>query len=206
MAPRVFFRRSISTPSDFGSICPYFTRLVSYAHIASSTRFLTASLVIRLARWNFTVLTLMWRSSPICEGIGCINVRTYIASGNVVFATAESASDVKASLEESLATYAGKPVGVVVLTPEEIATVLAENPFADHAPNHTMAIFLDGPPPPSALHRVTGRQNEDLALGQRVIYVHYGDGMGGSKLKIPAAAKGTARNMNTVAALVRLSG
>ncbi len=142
----------------------------------------------------------------MCEGIGCINVRTYIASGIVVFASAVSASEVKASLEESLATYAGKPVGVVVLTPEEIATVLAENPFADHAPNHTMAIFLDGSPPPSALDRVTGRQKEDLALGQRVIYVHYGEGMGGSKLKIPAAAKGTARNMNTVAALVRLSG
>ena len=69
-----------------------------------------------------------------------------------------------------------------------------------------MAIFLVGDPPPTALHRVTGRQNEDLALGKRVIYVHYGDGMADSKLKIPAAAKGTARNMNTVAALVRLSG
>ena len=142
----------------------------------------------------------------MCERIGFINVRTYIASGNVVFASASSASEVQRDLNGVLAEYAGKPVGVVVLTPEEMATALAENPFADLAPNHTMAIFLDGAPPPTAIDRVTGRQGEDLALGQRVVYVHYGDGMADSKLKIPAAAKGTARNMNTVAALVRLSG
>lgn len=142
----------------------------------------------------------------MCESTGFINVRTYIASGNVVFSSASSAAEVQASLENLLAMYVGKAVGVVVLTRNEIANVMAENPFADHAPNHTMAIFFDGPPPPSALDRVTGRQNENLALGERVIYVHYGDGMGQSKLKIPAAAKGTARNMNTVAALVRLSG
>ncbi len=142
----------------------------------------------------------------MCEGIGFINVRTYIASGNVVFASALSAPEVKASLEEALAVYAEKPVGVVVLSPEEMATVLAENPFADRAPNHTVAIFLDAAPPATALDKVTGRTDEDMALGQRVIYVHYGAGMADSKLKIPAASKGTARNMNSVAALVRLSG
>ena len=142
----------------------------------------------------------------MCVRIGFINVRTYIASGNVVFASASGVSEVKASLEDALAVYAEKPVGVVVLTPDEIATAFDENPFADRAPNQTVAIFLDDRPAPSALDRVTGRQNEDVALGQRVIYVHYGDAMADSKLKFPAMAKGTARNMNTVAALMRLSG
>ena len=142
----------------------------------------------------------------MCERVGFINVRTYIASGNVVFASEASPAEVKAALEEALAVYAEKPVGVVVLSPEEMSTVLAENPFTDRAPNHTVAIFLDGAPPANALDRVTGRTNEDLALGQRVIYVHYGEGIADSKLKIPAATKGTARNMNSVAALVRLSG
>ena len=41
-----------------------------------------------------------------------------------------------------------------------------------------------------------------MALGTREIYVHYGDGMADSKLKIPAAKTGTARNMNTIAKLV----
>ena len=34
----------------------------------------------------------------------------------------------------------------------------------------------------------------------------YGSGMGSSKLKIPAAANGTERNMNTVAKLVEMAG
>ena len=39
----------------------------------------------------------------------------------------------------------------------------------------------------------------------REIYVHYGEGMGKSKLRIPAAKAGAARNMNTVAKLAELA-
>ena len=52
-----------------------------------------------------------------------------------------------------------------------------------------------------ALKHATGAKDEQLQLGVREIYVHYGSGMGRSKLKIPAAKSGTARNMNTVAKL-----
>jgi uncharacterized protein (DUF1697 family) len=64
-----------------------------------------------------------------------------------------------------------------------------------------VAIFLDERPPKGALKTITGQAEEEVALGTREIYVHYGAGMGRSKLKIPAAKKGTARNMNTVAKL-----
>jgi uncharacterized protein (DUF1697 family) len=83
--------------------------------------------------------------------------------------------------------------------------VLAANPFPEAAPNRTVAIFLDAPPPRDALDSISGQRDEELALGAREIYVRYGDGMAGSKLKIPAAATGTARNLNTVAALVRMT-
>jgi uncharacterized protein (DUF1697 family) len=42
-------------------------------------------------------------------------------------------------------------------------------------------------------------------LGAREIYVHHPDGIGPSKLKIPAAKTGTARNMNTIAKLAELA-
>lgn len=45
---------------------------------------------------------------------------------------------------------------------------------------------------------------EEVALGKREIYVHNGDRMADSKLKIPAAKTGTARNMNTLAKLAEL--
>ena len=44
-----------------------------------------------------------------------------------------------------------------------------------------------------------------IALGLREIYVHYGDGMADSTLRIPAAKAGTARNMNTVAKLAEMA-
>ncbi|HVH78916.1 MAG TPA: hypothetical protein VM782_05980, partial [Stellaceae bacterium] len=64
-----------------------------------------------------------------------------------------------------------------------------------------MAIFLDNPPAPDALTAMVGQQDEEIALGRREIYVHYPSGQGRSKLRIPAARFGTARNMNTVATL-----
>jgi uncharacterized protein (DUF1697 family) len=44
-----------------------------------------------------------------------------------------------------------------------------------------------------------------MRLGQCEIYVHYPTGMGRSKLRIPAAKTGTARNVNTVAALAEMA-
>jgi uncharacterized protein (DUF1697 family) len=137
----------------------------------------------------------------MCASVGFSNVRTYIASGNVVFESKLSESSVKAKLERCLETYAGKPVGILIRTGAELAAVLANNPFGSAAPNRTVAIFLDAPPPADVLDSASGQQTEEIALGTREIYVHYKDGIARSKLKIPAAGTGTARNMNTVAKL-----
>ncbi len=139
--------------------------------------------------------------ASMCEGAGFTNVRTYIASGNVVFDAKVTAAKVKAALESLLHAYAGKAVGVFVRTPGEMAAIVKANPFPKAAPNRTVAIFLDAPPPKDALLHATGVKDEEMRLGAREIFVHYGEGMGTSKLKIPAAKHGTARNMNTVAKL-----
>jgi uncharacterized protein (DUF1697 family) len=147
----------------------------------------------------------MTELKKMCEEAGFASVQTYIASGNVIFESGKTEAQVKAALEKLLQAYAGKPVGVVVRSTEELAAVLADNPFPETAPNRTVAIFLDKKPAAEALDQLTGQRNEELALGAREIYVHYGDGMGDSKLKIPAAKDGTARNMNTIAKLVEMA-
>jgi uncharacterized protein (DUF1697 family) len=141
----------------------------------------------------------------MCEELGFTAVRTYIASGNVVFSSRKSESAIKSALEKQLADYAGKPVGVLVRTAEEMAQVAADNPFPKLAPNRTMALFLDRAPPADALATVRGRKDEKIHLGRREIYIHYGEGMAQSKLVIPAAKTGTARNMNTVAELAKMA-
>ncbi len=144
--------------------------------------------------------------AAMCDAAGFARARTYIASGNVVFASALDELRVKHTLETRLAAYAGKPVAVLVRTADEMAAVLAANPFRDAAPNRTMTIFLDDAPPADALHHLRHHTTERLALGRREIYVTYGDATAGSKLVIPAARAGTARNMNTVAKLAELAG
>ena len=141
----------------------------------------------------------------LCAEAGFTKVRTFIASGNVVFSCRKSEAYVKAALEARLEDYTGKKVRVFVRTAAEMVAVAANNPFADLAANRTYAFFLDAPPPRDAIDHVAGRKDERIALGIREIYVHYGEGMGKSKLRIPAAKAGTARNMNTVAKLAELA-
>jgi uncharacterized protein (DUF1697 family) len=52
---------------------------------------------------------------------------------------------------------------------------------------------------------IRGQRDEEIKLGRREIYIHYDKGMGTSKLVIPAAKTGTARNMNTVATLAKMA-
>jgi len=141
----------------------------------------------------------------MCRDAGFTKIRTYIASGNVVFQSAANATKVKAELETRLRSYAAKPVGVAVRTAYEMAAVVKANPFPKAAPNHTVAIFLDEVPPPDALVHAVGVRGEEMRLGVREIYVHYGAGMGTSKLRIPAAKTGTARNINTITKLAKMA-
>jgi uncharacterized protein (DUF1697 family) len=141
----------------------------------------------------------------MCEELGFAAVRTYIASGNVVFTSRKSEAAIKSALDKRLQTYAGAPVGVLVRSAAEMAQISADNPFPKAAPNRTVAIFLDKPPPADTLAGIRGQKEEEVRLGRREIYVHYGDGMGTSKLVIPAAKTGTARNMNTIATLAKMA-
>lgn len=142
----------------------------------------------------------------MCEAAGFEAVRTYIASGNVVFRSGLTDRQAKAALEARLQTYAGRQVGVVMRTAAEMTEVLAGNPFPDAPGNRVMAVFLDEPASPAALHGVTGRaDDEEVVVARREIYIRYGKGMGTSKLRIPAAKLGTARNMNTVAKLASMA-
>ncbi len=142
----------------------------------------------------------------MCETAGFERVSTYIASGNAIFRTKRKEGQVKAVLEARLASYAGKSVGVLVRTADEIDAILAGNPFRDGPASRTVAIFLDEAPPADALITARGVASERLALGTREIYVAYGERMATSKLVIPAAKAGTARNMNTIAKLAAMLG
>jgi uncharacterized protein (DUF1697 family) len=141
----------------------------------------------------------------MCSDAGFSRVETYIASGNVVFESKAGPSKVKTELEARLLAYFGKPFGVVVRTATEMAAVLKANPFPKADPRYIYAIFLDERPPRDALEHAVGQRDEEMRLGEREIFIYYPNGMGDSKLRVPAAKMGTARNMNTVAKLAAMA-
>jgi uncharacterized protein (DUF1697 family) len=147
----------------------------------------------------------MTELKSMCSDAGFVEVETYIASGNVVFASKAAPARIKAELEARLLAHLGKPMGVMVRTAAEMLAVLRANPFPEADPKHTYAIFLDERPPRDALDQAVGQTVERMALGKREIFVHYANGMGRSKLRIPAAKLGTARNMNTIAKLADMA-
>lgn len=140
----------------------------------------------------------------MCADAGFADARTYIASGNVVFSADGDEDAVRSALEERLAAYAGAPVGVLVRDAQQMRAVLEANPFPDEPGNRTAAVFLAEPPAADALEEARHVDDERFELGTREIYVHYPSGMGRSRLRIPAAERGTARNLNTVAQLVAM--
>lgn len=141
----------------------------------------------------------------VAEELGLENCRTFIASGNLLFTSDWDERQLVRELGKAIGGHMGKTVEVVVRTGAEMAKVDAANPFADQPGNRVVAIFLDEAPPAETVARAKNIADERLALGRREIYVHYPSGQGRSKLKIPAAAAGTARNMNTVKKLAELA-
>ena len=141
----------------------------------------------------------------IAAEIGLERPSTFIASGNLLFASSKGERALKDALENALKAHMGAPVAVMIRTAEEVAEVAEANPFGGEPGNRVVAIFLDDPPPKSAVSETKNLAGERIAPGRRELYVHYPDGQGRSKLQIAAAAAGTARNMNTVAKLAVLA-
>lgn len=141
----------------------------------------------------------------LCETEGFRQVRTYIQSGNVVFTSSLAEAKIQSKLEKALAAKLGKPVGVLLRSGAELAKVLKQNPFKTPPPNRVMVLFLDEAPAKTALNGVVSTGGEELKLQGREIFIHYPEGQGTSKLKLPLFKAGTARNLNTVAKLAEMA-
>ena len=143
----------------------------------------------------------------IAEELGLGSPRTFIASGNLLFTSDRSETQLKRMLEKRLAEHMGREVVAVVRTAEEMDAAARGNPFTDGLGNNVEAFFMDRPAPEGLLATVRNQADDErIAVGSREIYVAYGEkGIGRSRLRIPAAEAGTARNMNTVAKLAKLA-
>jgi uncharacterized protein (DUF1697 family) len=156
----------------------------------------------------------------VVASLGHTGVTTYIQSGNVLFSTADADTAKLASeLEHAIADRFGFSSSVVVLTRDELAQVLASNPYGDEPePRFVHVIFLNAEPPPDLLDRMAAAQSAAAAKGSRdsvtavgrALFLHTPDGYGTSELGkwlSNVKSKGltvTARNWATASKLLAL--
>ncbi|MBY5545684.1 DUF1697 domain-containing protein [Rhizobium leguminosarum] len=141
----------------------------------------------------------------ICEGLGFSDVKTYIQSGNVLFRSDEAEKVVEERLDDALGKTMRKRPGVMVRSRKELDKIATDAPFPEAQPNFLLVYFLPEKAPGDALETMVAPDGEEAKLAGREIYVHYPNGSGRSKLKLPALKPGTSRNLNTVRKLAAMA-
>jgi uncharacterized protein (DUF1697 family) len=123
----------------------------------------------------------------LVEDLGYSEVRTLLNSGNVVFGAPETDKlDSAARIEEALSTRLGVSARVIVLTAEELATVVTGNPLVGVAddPSRLLVAVLANQADRSRLEPLKEQDwtPEVLDIGARVAYLWCPDGVLASRL------------------------
>jgi uncharacterized protein (DUF1697 family) len=151
----------------------------------------------------------------LVEGLGYGDVKTLLNSGNVVFSVPASVrGDVGARMEKALVAKTGVAARATVLTADDIATIIRENPLLDVAtnPSRLLVAVLADPADRPKLATLSGGDwaPEAFAVGTRAAYLWMPDGVIDSRVgKALARAMGdavTSRNWSTMLKLAALVG
>jgi uncharacterized protein (DUF1697 family) len=146
--------------------------------------------------------------------IGCTSVTTYIQSGNVVLDLPRNVDDADAWLTAQITSIAGFAVPTITRTADDMAAVVAANPFPSGGGTGLHVTFFADPPPASLFTGVDvdALAPEACALRGRELYMYLPLGAGRAKLPLLAeragrrcGVAGTTRNWNTVTTLADLS-
>jgi len=147
------------------------------------------------------------------ESLGFLNVRTVLNSGNVVFSAPNSRpEDVLARIEKALSAKLGINCPVILLSAEEVAAAVRDNPLYRIAtnPSSFLVLVLRSPSDQARLKPLLKQRwsPEVLALGSRVAYLWCAKGVAKSPLwaAVERALErtGTARNITTMTKLIAL--
>jgi uncharacterized protein (DUF1697 family) len=161
--------------------------------------------LLRAINVSGTGKLLMTELAALCEEAAFSDVKTYIQSGNVVFKTRLSEAKARITLERAVSKKLGSPAVAVLRRADQLEALIAANPFKREPPNRVMVVFMNDAPSAKAVAAVVSPDGEQLHLCDDDLLVYYPNGSGRSKLKLPFAKYGTARNLNTVAKLASMA-
>lgn len=129
------------------------------------------------------------------EALGCDNVATFRASGNVIFAKDGSAARLTAQLEDGLAEALGYDVPVFLRSAKELLAIAAQEPFAATQLNASkgklqVGMLAKKPSAAAAKKALTLSSVDDrLAIERRELYWLPRGGLSESELDLKALAK-----------------
>ena len=141
------------------------------------------------------------------ESVGCLSVRTYIQSGNVVFVSSlRSKANLTKRLEDATEAQFGFRPNILLQTDGDFRSAIANNPFTDAIlePKTLHFFFLDSQPDSPNIKGIAelASPSERFQLIDAVFYLHTPDGFGRSKLAAGLERKlgvpTTARNYTTI--------
>lgn len=148
--------------------------------------------------------------AEVVRGLGYDDVKTVLASGNVLFTTTDAASTAKQRLEAALRERFGYEAWVHVLTPGKIAEIADAYPFERTADRHAYVVFVLKPDLLDALAAIeVDPAVEQTARGDGVLYWSTPKGstldsaMGKSQGSSKSKQWVTTRNLNTLEKLLR---
>ena len=149
------------------------------------------------------------------EQAGCVSVRTYIQSGNVVFAAAPSiALDARESVEATVSARIGADIPIVLRSAADLARVVDENPFLDESHDFRALHvgFLAGKPPQDRVSSLDPDRSppDELVVSGKEIYLRLPNGMSGTRFTASyvervLATPATFRNWRTVQNLLKMA-
>jgi uncharacterized protein (DUF1697 family) len=152
--------------------------------------------------------------AELCTGQGCSDVRTYIQSGNVVFAApAAAVKRLRPALEKRIEEQFGFAVPVVVRSREQLQRVVDGNPFLKAGkPEKTLHVaFLADEPGAKAIAQLDLQRSapDEFRVIRGEIYLYLPNGAGASKLTnayfdAKLSTISTARNWATVLKLLAM--
>ncbi|HEY3502591.1 MAG TPA: DUF1697 domain-containing protein [Actinocatenispora sp.] len=145
----------------------------------------------------------------LLTGLGYDSVRTHLQSGNVVLVSDTPADRTAERISAEVAAAFGVDVPVLARTGEQLAAVVAADPFGAAAtdPARYLVQFLDAEPDPRALASIDAAVagTERYAALGREIYLWLPDGIRASKLVVAVnRVGGTGRNWRTVLRLLEM--
>jgi uncharacterized protein (DUF1697 family) len=144
----------------------------------------------------------------LVEGAGFSDVRTLVASGNLVLRSALGGAKLEAKLEKVILEGLELKTEVFVRDADQLEAIVAANPFKPLAktnPNFLVVTFMRAAASAAEMDAMakTALTGEEIKQGKDCLYIKFPKGQGPSKLKTPKLA--TARNWNTVTKLAAMA-